>query len=1676
MRDPGRADAVLLHLSDLHFGADDSARDINDRALCLDKLLESLTALPPEWQPGAIVVTGDIGWRGKDSDYREAARWLLRVSDVTGVLPSSFVFCPGNHDVDRAIAVSVPRPSTSSEANDVFKNGMPAFVCNSFAQYTAFCEAFGAPPLAFRGEGSRLCGTVTVADIRFIVINTAWFSKDSADRRQLRVGLPLVQQLDSDHSLIRSRQWGDRPLTVSLMHHPSTWLHDDETGYWGDAEQGAYLYLAARSHLVLSGHSHEVLPAHGRAPGGGIVLGCGATFANAGHPNQYQLIRFKADRIEYRRSQYDKHPLEQRWTSKDVDAALYSDRPASDHDPRTRPTLAELQERCARHARDYVLAKSKALTPGSAPEITPLLVSRTTTSTAQELAAMPQRLELRALLRETNRAIIWGDLGTGKSTLVGRLTEGSNRLPGTLAVLFVASNLALFLVDDGRPLSVDAISKCLRASLVQEAPTFDFATSAALADETILVVDGLDEVKPRIARRILAGLDVLPSSFPRLRVVATSRQVPDEYTLGQDWASVSMASLTEAERVEILRATATASGLEVPAAAQMAKDTYRQITADAVLDEIAVSPLALRLVFRQLTKGVAGDETSLAELLQGLLDERLHGWEHADAKQNPAELFCAAVPTVNGRAQLLSALAGVMDSSGGVEVRRALDCLQTHPVLVAQSGPVQEQALAFFQWTGLIVSSNDRIEFALRPLFEVARVPGVRALLAGTGEVDPDLWRVVAFAAALERKRNSIGPLKAGLVKHLKRCVERPFGIVPGCFVAADARDQGLAQIIIDALKERRFERPLYQFADQQRTSASAIARTISLAGDAGFEWFFSEYLDPRYPWINYGSRTPQDVFQAWVSIAAGAFSSRQRDLLGQIPGPHLEADSAAVHAIVPLAVLASPGSLSTSAQCDLLSSLLTHRTPAIESRAKERLRVLGARDRVAASAALLRHVIRGYENAARCAELWLELQPLERPPRTIVSAVLVARGNWNGRFFEDDLRARVRERLGEKVWRRFCRFELANEDQHIAVGAALEVVQSESSLATLLEEQLLGGLEDGGSVMEAEEVMASLCAASPENYSRRLATKIGAPRKVAWHGAPAAWWRLFLGNVRAVGKEGPVLLGRAVRGLREFTLVRDDEVRERIKELASGNDGPAYVEALGSALRLGTGATRRGAAQVLICMREHLVEALVASARASADLHNHSWEWDELCASMRFAPTVIDAILARTADLSPKARLFVLSVAVGNGRKLSDSDARTVIVEGRNSVAIRSMAASEDGVDILKSLFESAEEAHVAIAARYLLEHHRQRLDESEVLTGEIMEFERRDLPRDYIYTFRKLRDAVGWRDSISALGPEITARFGHPFTLVLLADAAAGRGSWRDLLWTLLCTQQRLPSDEELTGSAIIAIGNVYSEVRAAIGSAARELFDDSRLQTQEHLTFVARAWCALMAHEFGTLASDDVGRFLDENRARWHHVSVVPALLARVAPRPSGPVGGSRVLQGASSAGERPTVETLIDMLRDGPEIGPSTCEVLAESLYDDRTVEDLGRLAATGGRGRVCASALCFVYERLGELDWALKYLDGGLWAGGVDSRCARRIHQLARLAFRKAVEAESANSSRPSSGNGRRSGAGRPECGSGAERLRRAICRRGVCAGRSMLSQNSVPSSARRSRVLGGESR
>ncbi len=304
---------VLLHLTDLHFGYEgDKPAAAAQRTLCLTALLREIDTLAPEWRPAFICISGDLVWRALAADYAALKTWLDALLACCGLGYQQVIACVGNHEVNRALAKTVPRPASAAAADQALIVPMAAHYLAPFATFTDFCRSNGIAALQLGQDASHLAGQVMLGGMRFVVLNSAWCSQDDKDKDTLWLGLPQLQVMAAQGQLPLLEQDASAPFTIALMHHPFDWLHADDHNA-SPGRPNPKDYLALRCHILLTGHTHGEVRDPDQITRGAWHFTGGASYAGADYENSFRLIRLEAGQLAYRSFKFDPRSAKHAW-------------------------------------------------------------------------------------------------------------------------------------------------------------------------------------------------------------------------------------------------------------------------------------------------------------------------------------------------------------------------------------------------------------------------------------------------------------------------------------------------------------------------------------------------------------------------------------------------------------------------------------------------------------------------------------------------------------------------------------------------------------------------------------------------------------------------------------------------------------------------------------------------------------------------------------------------------------------------------------------------------------------------------------------------------------------------------------------------------------------------------------------------------------------------------------------------------------------------------------------------------------------------------------------------------------------------------------------------------------------------------------------------------------------
>lgn len=294
----------ILHLSDFHFGIQPSVnyttRYLEDRKQALELFFENFDPVPKDWEPDIIVISGDIGWAGKHSDYGKALMdFLTQLLEKTNLSTDRLIVCVGNHDKDTTKSKSTKRPvRTERQVKD--ESLTPDNIGERLQHFYEFCNFLrnfkvnNVKYTPLRNSASRkdrnakfLYGHRHIENIDFIVLNSAWdcdhnAQKGEEDKGSLRVGSELFSDAWSFCST-------DKRVVVTVLHHPLDFLHCSESEREDVNRLSLSQDIQDKSQIILSGHVHH--SAKNQLYDAAHTYGCGTLHSNDTSQFGCQIIK-----------------------------------------------------------------------------------------------------------------------------------------------------------------------------------------------------------------------------------------------------------------------------------------------------------------------------------------------------------------------------------------------------------------------------------------------------------------------------------------------------------------------------------------------------------------------------------------------------------------------------------------------------------------------------------------------------------------------------------------------------------------------------------------------------------------------------------------------------------------------------------------------------------------------------------------------------------------------------------------------------------------------------------------------------------------------------------------------------------------------------------------------------------------------------------------------------------------------------------------------------------------------------------------------------------------------------------------------------------------------------------------------------------------------------------------
>jgi hypothetical protein len=248
---------LLMHVSDIHFRAPDCVNPAldPDRPYRTRMVQDARARTQTLGAVDAILVGGDIAFKGDPLEYATALTWFKELAEAVGCPPERLYIIPGNHDIDRSVITRSPSTRNAQQAiaraasdrrerelRTQFSDAdtgrallAPLAAYNEFAKLFS-CQVYPPDHLYWKQDLALEQGVrLRIHGLTSTLLSGAGGEDDTRESLYLS---PLQTVLDPV----------DDVVNLVLCHHPPDWFMDQ------DDVDGS---ICARAAIHLFGHKHR---------------------------------------------------------------------------------------------------------------------------------------------------------------------------------------------------------------------------------------------------------------------------------------------------------------------------------------------------------------------------------------------------------------------------------------------------------------------------------------------------------------------------------------------------------------------------------------------------------------------------------------------------------------------------------------------------------------------------------------------------------------------------------------------------------------------------------------------------------------------------------------------------------------------------------------------------------------------------------------------------------------------------------------------------------------------------------------------------------------------------------------------------------------------------------------------------------------------------------------------------------------------------------------------------------------------------------------------------------------------------------------------------------------------------------------------------------------------------
>ena len=292
----------LLHLSDLHINTLEQAN------IWANQLLEDLVGEQRVASVHSIIISGDIGNRSTEDEYRAAEHFISQLQTELDIPDGHILLVPGNHDLswplsEAAYSLHLRKSYTAplsegtyivqGEAVQVRQDDLYR---ERFRHYAVFHKHITGQPYPLDYEQQTTIVHLAGRDILLVGLNSAW-NIDHHFKARASIHPGAIANLLT--GLRKRPEFGEGTVKIAVWHHPLYAGVPDRITDHGFVEQ----LCKSDFRLALHGHMHQAenqLFRYDQAPGGRrLHVVAAGTFGapvhawQPGYPLQYNLLQLE---------------------------------------------------------------------------------------------------------------------------------------------------------------------------------------------------------------------------------------------------------------------------------------------------------------------------------------------------------------------------------------------------------------------------------------------------------------------------------------------------------------------------------------------------------------------------------------------------------------------------------------------------------------------------------------------------------------------------------------------------------------------------------------------------------------------------------------------------------------------------------------------------------------------------------------------------------------------------------------------------------------------------------------------------------------------------------------------------------------------------------------------------------------------------------------------------------------------------------------------------------------------------------------------------------------------------------------------------------------------------------------------------------------------------------------